>query len=59
MYPAVSDSYNLNSMAFSPQENYTEWVTVAGRRILVPIFADRRMSLDQRGRSSCPSISVL
>jgi hypothetical protein len=32
----------MNSVAFSPQANYTDWATAAGRRILLPNFADRR-----------------
>jgi hypothetical protein len=39
-------------MAFSPQENYTDWATANGRRILVPTFADRGVSRGQRGGSS-------
>jgi hypothetical protein len=38
-------------MAFSPQANYTNWATAAGQIILVPTFADRRMSRGQRGGS--------
>jgi hypothetical protein len=45
-------------MAFSPQANYTDWETAAGRRILVPTFADRGMSRGQSGRSRRPLISV-
>jgi hypothetical protein len=36
-------------MAFSPQGNYTDRTTAAGKRILVPTFADRRVSRGQRG----------
>jgi hypothetical protein len=36
-------------MAFSPQANYTDWATATGWRILVPNFADRGVSRDQRG----------
>jgi hypothetical protein len=32
---------NLNSVAFSPQSNYTDWSTDIGRRISVPTSADR------------------
>jgi hypothetical protein len=38
-----------NSAAFSPQANYTDWATVTGRRILVPIFVERGVSRGQRG----------
>jgi hypothetical protein len=46
MMESVQD-YNkqTNSVAFSPQANCTEWRTAAGRRILVPTFADRGLSL--------------
>jgi hypothetical protein len=36
-------------MAFSPQANYTDWVTATGRRILVPTFVYRGVSRGQRG----------
>jgi hypothetical protein len=32
---------NTNSVALSPQANYTDWATTTGRRILVPTFVDR------------------
>jgi hypothetical protein len=38
-----------NSVAFSQQENYTDWAISTGRRILVPTFADRGVSSGQRG----------
>jgi hypothetical protein len=38
-------------VAFSPQTNYTEWVTATGRRILAPTFVDRGMSRDQCGET--------
>jgi hypothetical protein len=41
-------------MAFSPQANYTNWLTAICRRILVPPFVDRGVSRGQRGRS--PSV---
>jgi hypothetical protein len=40
-----------NSVAFSPQANYTDWTTATCRRNLVPTFVDRRVSRGQRGRS--------
>jgi hypothetical protein len=43
---------NKNSVAFSPQANYTDWVTVTSQWILVPTFVDRRVSRGQRGGSS-------
>jgi hypothetical protein len=46
-----------NSVAFSPKANYTDWSTAAGRRILVPTFADRGVSSGQRGGSTRPLIS--
>jgi hypothetical protein len=40
-----------NSVAFSPQSNYTDWATATSYRNLMPTFADRGMSRDQRGGS--------
>jgi hypothetical protein len=40
-----------NSVAFSPQANYTDWATVTWWQNLVPTFADREVSRGQRGRS--------
>jgi hypothetical protein len=40
-----------NSVAFSPQANYTNWATATGRRNLVPTFVDRGVSRGQRGGS--------
>jgi hypothetical protein len=40
-----------NSVAFSPQANYTDRATATCWRNLVPIFANRRMSRGQRGGS--------
>jgi hypothetical protein len=40
-----------NSVVFSPQANYTDWVTATCWRNLVPTFADRGVSRDQRGGS--------
>jgi hypothetical protein len=36
-----------NSMAFSPQANYTDWATATCWRNLVPTFADRGVSRGQ------------
>jgi hypothetical protein len=38
-----------NSVAFSPQANYTDRTTATCWRNLVPIFADRGVSRGQRG----------
>jgi hypothetical protein len=38
-------------VAFSPQANYTDWTIATCRRNLVPTFADRGVSRDQRGGS--------
>jgi hypothetical protein len=40
-----------NSVAFSPQANYTDWATATCWRNLVPNFADRGVSRGQRGGS--------
>jgi hypothetical protein len=40
-----------NSVAFSPQANYTDWSTATCWQNLVPTFADRGVSRDQRGGS--------
>jgi hypothetical protein len=40
-----------NSVAFSPQANYTDWATDTCWRILVPSFADSGVSRGQRGGS--------
>jgi hypothetical protein len=40
-----------NSSAHSPQANYTDWATATCRRNLEPTFADRGVSLGQRGGS--------
>jgi hypothetical protein len=40
-----------NSVAFSPQANYTDWATATGRRISVPTFVDRGVSRDLRSGS--------
>jgi hypothetical protein len=58
----ISDIFTnkTNSVAFSPQANYTDWATATGRRILVPTFADRVVSHCQRGGShTVVNLSVL
>jgi hypothetical protein len=49
---------NKNSTAVSPQANYAQLATATGRRILVPTFADRVVSLDKRDGSARPLIAV-
>jgi hypothetical protein len=51
-------SYNLtidhdmtDSVALSPQANYTDWATATCRRNLVPTFVDRGVSRGQRSGS--------
>jgi hypothetical protein len=44
-------SYKTNSVAFSPQVNYTDWATATCQRNLVPTCADRGVSHGQCGRS--------
>jgi hypothetical protein len=39
-----------NSLAFSQQVNYTDWVAAAGRQILVRTFEDIGVSYGQNGR---------
>jgi hypothetical protein len=40
-----------SSVAIIPQANYTDWTTLTYRRNIVPTFADRGVSRDQRGES--------
>jgi hypothetical protein len=40
-----------NSVALSPQVNYTDWATATCRLNLVPTFVDRGVSRGQRGGS--------
>jgi hypothetical protein len=40
---------NTNSVASTPQANYTDCATATGRRNLVATFADKVVSRDQRG----------
>jgi hypothetical protein len=42
---------NTNSVALSPQANYTDWATATCRRNLVQTFVDRRVSRGQHGGS--------
>jgi hypothetical protein len=49
--PVIGNKQKTNSVAFSLQANYTDWATAIGRRILVPTFVDRGISLGQRGGS--------
>jgi hypothetical protein len=44
--------YKTNSLAFSPQANYTDWATATCSRNLVPTFADRGVSRGRRGGST-------
>jgi hypothetical protein len=46
-----SNSYQTNSVALSPQVNYTDWATATCRRNLVPTIVDRWVSRGQRGGS--------
>jgi hypothetical protein len=45
----TTNEKQTNSVALSPQANYTAWATATCRRNLVPTFADRGMSRGQRG----------
>jgi hypothetical protein len=49
---------NINFVDFSPHANYTDCATATGRRILMPTFADKRVSLGRRGGSARPLITV-
>jgi hypothetical protein len=51
LYLLMSIFKQTNSVAFSPQANYTDWATATCRRNLVPTFADRGVSRGQRGGS--------
>jgi hypothetical protein len=50
-YPSPPSSKQTNSVAFSPQVNYTDWETTTYWRNLVPTFADRGVSRGQHGGS--------
>jgi hypothetical protein len=43
--------YKKNSMALSPQANYTDWATATCQRNLVPTFVDRGVSRGERSGS--------
>jgi hypothetical protein len=45
----MSTNKQKNSVALSPQANYTDSTNATGRRILVATFADRGVSRGQRG----------
>jgi hypothetical protein len=45
---SVIISQQTNSVALSPQANYTDWVTATCRRNLVPAFVDRGVSRGKR-----------
>jgi hypothetical protein len=47
----IKPTKKINSVAFNPQPNYTDWATATCRRNLVPTFVDRRVSRGQRGGS--------
>jgi hypothetical protein len=49
--PLCEQNKKTNSVAFSPQANYTEWATATCWRNLVLTFADRRVSRGQSGGS--------
>jgi hypothetical protein len=48
---ASFEEQQTNSVAFSPQANYTDWATASFWRNLVPTFADRGVLRGQRGGS--------
>jgi hypothetical protein len=50
-YASLDARNKTNSVAFSPQANYTDCSTATGRRNLVPTFVDRGMSRGQSGES--------
>jgi hypothetical protein len=47
----IASQTKTNSMAFSPQANYTNWATATCWQNLVPTCADRGVSRGQRGES--------
>jgi hypothetical protein len=53
LLPVTSTGYSkqTNSVALSPQANYTDWATATYRRNLVSTFVDRGMLRGQRGGS--------
>jgi hypothetical protein len=44
--------YEINSLAFRQQENYTDWAAATGRWILMLTFVDRGVSRGQRDWTS-------
>jgi hypothetical protein len=50
----IRGKQTTNSVAFSPQANYTNWATATCWRNSVPTFVDRGVSRCQRGR--CPTV---
>jgi hypothetical protein len=55
--PCAHTYTHINSVAFSPQANNTDWATVTSRQILVPTFVDRGVSCGQR--SGTPMAIIL
>jgi hypothetical protein len=55
----INTSHNTktNSVALSPQANYTDRATATCRRNLVPTFVDRGVSRSQR--SGSPTVVIL
>jgi hypothetical protein len=53
----VAQTKQTNSVAFSPQANYTEWATATGQQILVPTFVDKGVLHGQCGRT--PTVANL
>jgi hypothetical protein len=51
VFEATTNKNQSNSVALSPQANYTDWATATYRRNLVPTFVDRGVSPGQRGGS--------
>jgi hypothetical protein len=47
----MAEKKQTNSVALSPQANYTDWATATCRRNLVPTFEDRGVSHGQGGGS--------
>jgi hypothetical protein len=50
-FTCISRTNKTNSVALSPQVNYTDWATATCWRNLVPTFGDRGVSRGQRGGS--------
>jgi hypothetical protein len=64
-YPEVDNQIpqtikQTNSVALSPQANFTDWATATCWRNLVPTFVDKGMSRDQRrGTPTVVNLSFL